>query len=175
MVYGIVKQSGGHIWVYSEPGQGATFKIYLPRIGQTLEPLSLPSRPASQAGGVETILMVEDEEVVRQVTRKILETKGYKVLEAAGGPAALALSEQHRGAIQLLLTDVLMPEMSGKDLAKRLALRRPETRVLFMSGHTENAIVHHGVLKPGIAFIQKPFRLEALVHKVREVLDATRD
>ena len=175
VVYGIVKQSGGHIWVYSEPGQGATFKIYLPRIGQTLEPANLPSRPASQAGGAETILMVEDEEVVRQVTRKMLETKGYKVLEAAGGPAALALSAQHRGAIQLLLTDVLMPEMSGKDLAKRLTRRRPETRVLFMSGHTENAIVHHGVLEPGIAFIQKPFRLEALRHKVREVLDAARE
>jgi PAS domain S-box-containing protein len=175
VVYGIVKQSGGHIWVYSEPGQGTTFKIYLPRIGQALEPASLPSRPASQAHGAETILMVEDEEVVRQVTRKMLETKGYKVLEAAGGPAALALSEQHRGAIQLLLTDVLMPEMSGKDLAKRLARRRPETRVLFMSGHTENSIVHHGVLKSGVAFIQKPFRLEALGQKVREVLDATRD
>ena len=113
--------------------------------------------------------------MVRQVTRKMLEMKGYQVLEAADGSAALALSEQLHGPIQLLLTDVLMPEMSGKELADRLTQRRPETRVLFMSGHTENAIVHHGVLKPGIAFIQKPFRLEALVHKVREVLDATQD
>lgn len=172
VVYGIVKQSGGHIWVYSEPGEGTTFKIYLPRISQAPEPASLPLMPASQDRGAETILVVEDEEVVRQVTCKMLETKGYKVLAAAGGSAALENSERHKGPIHLLLTDVLMPEMSGKELAERLALRRSETRVLFMSGHTENAIVHHGVLKPGIAFIQKPFRLETLVHKVREVLDA---
>ena len=175
MVHGIVKQSGGHIWVYSEPGQGTTFKIYLPRINQATELASLPPLPAFQDRGAETILVVEDEELVRQVTRRILEMKGYKVLEAAGGPAALSVSEQHRGAIQLLLTDVLMPEMSGKELAERLTLLRPETKVLFMSGHTENAIVHHGVLKPGIAFIQKPFRLEALARKVREVLDATQE
>jgi PAS domain S-box-containing protein len=174
MVYGIVKQSGGHIWVYSEPEQGTTVKIYLPRISQAAEPESLPPMPASQNRGAETILLAEDEAVVRQVTCKMLEMKGYKVLEAAGGAAALALSEQYRGPIQLLLTDVLMPEMSGKALAKRLALRRPEIKVLFMSGHTENAIVHHGVLKPGIAFIQKPFRLETLMCKVREVLDAAR-
>ena len=172
VVYGIVKQNGGHIWVYSEPGQGTTFKVYLPRISQAAEPESLPLMPDSQHCGAETILLAEDEEVVRQVTRRMLEMKGYTVLEAAGGSAALALSEKHRGAIQLLLTDVLMPEMSGKNLAQRLALRRPETKVLFMSGHTENAIVHHGLLKPGIAFIQKPFRLEALIRKVREVLDA---
>jgi two-component system cell cycle sensor histidine kinase/response regulator CckA len=162
-----------HIWVYSEPGQGTTFKIYLPRITQVPKPESLPVSAAFKDRGTETILVVEDEEVVRQVTCKILRTKGYEVLEAGSGSAALVLSEQHPGGIQLLLTDVLMPEMSGRDLAQRLARQRPEIRVLFMSGHTENAIVHHGVLKPGIAFIQKPFRLETLVHKVRKVLDGS--
>ena len=112
---------------------------------------------------------------MRHVTAKMLERQGYHVLEAADGPGALALSEKHGGPIHLLLTDVLMPEMSGRELADRLILLRPETRVLFMSGHTENAIVHHGVLQEGIAFLQKPFRYEALVRKVRERLDAARD
>jgi PAS domain S-box-containing protein len=175
MVYGIVKQSGGYIWVYSEPGQGATFKIYLPRISQAPEAASLPAIRIFPDRGAETILLAEDEKAVRQVTHKMLEIKGYKVLAAAGGPAALDISKEYNGPIHLLLTDVLMPGMSGRKLAESLIRQRPETKVLFMSGHTENAIVHHGVLQPGIAFIQKPFRLETLMHKVREVLDAVQD
>ncbi len=171
MIYGIVKQSGGHIWVYSEPGQGTTFKIYLPRVDQPREAAALP--PVSAAAGpgaAKTILLVEDEEVVRQVARKILERNGYTILEADSGRAALRVSKEHPSPIHLLLTDVLMPKMGGRELVDRLTPQRPEMKVLFMSGHTENAIVHHGVLDEGIAFIQKPFRYEALLSKVSELL-----
>ncbi|OGK76843.1 MAG: hypothetical protein A2X52_17170 [Candidatus Rokubacteria bacterium GWC2_70_16] len=168
-VYGIVKQHGGHIWVYSEPGRGTTFKIYLPRVEETAEeaaPAALEALPR----GSETILLVEDEEEVRALARETLEAGGYRVLEAASPHEALRLAQEHDGPIHLIVSDVVMPEMSGRALVDRLAALRPDARVLYMSGYTENAIVHQGVLDPSIAFLQKPFTPGALARKVREVL-----
>jgi CheY-like chemotaxis protein len=170
-VYGIVKQSGGLIWVYSEPGKGTTFKIYLPRLEAPGDVAGLSQVPGKCEWGSEIILLVEDEDMVRQVARRILARHGYTVLEAASGDDALAVSREHAGPIHLMLTDVVMPGMSGQEIAENLKLQRPEMQVLFMSGHTENAIVHHGVLDPGTAFIQKPFKHTVLTHKIREVLD----
>jgi PAS domain S-box-containing protein len=169
-VYGIVKQSGGSIWVYSEPGGGATFKIYLPRVEEVEDAVEAP--PALPGRGTETILLAEDEDEVRVLAREILEGYGYTVLEARRPADAIVIAERYVGPIHLLATDVVMPEMSGRALAERLAPQRPEMKVLFVSGYTDNAIVHHGVLEPGTAFIQKPFTPEALARKVREVLDA---
>ena len=172
MAYAIVNQGGGFIGVYSEEGQGTTFKIYLPRLEKSREPAKLPLISPSEEVISETILLAEDEELVRRVTGRILEGSGYTVLPAGSGPEALSISQRHEAPIHLLLTDVLMPEMSGAKLAEALTPLRQEMKVLFMSGHTENAIVHHGVLEPGIAFIQKPFRRDTLLRKVREVLDS---
>jgi PAS domain S-box-containing protein len=171
-VYGIVKQSGGHIWVYSEVGHGTTIKIYLPRVDAPAEALDRRA-PAdlSTLRGSETILLVEDETAVRGVARQLLERQGYAVLEAANGPAALALCDSGRAAVDLLLTDVVMPGISGRDLADRLVLRYPRLRVLFMSGYTNDAIVRHGMLEPGLDYVQKPFQSGALFQKIREVLD----
>jgi len=168
---GVVKQSGGHIAVYSEPGGGTTFKIYLPRVD---EPVETTERrvPEAPVGGSETILLVEDEAAVRELVRRVLSEQGYQVLPAADGKEALPLADRHDGPIHLLLTDVVMPEMSGSQLAERLKAVHPETRVLYMSGYTENAIVHHGVLQAGLAFILKPCPTDVLVRKVREILDA---
>ncbi|MDQ3818402.1 MAG: PAS domain S-box protein, partial [Acidobacteriota bacterium] len=171
-VYGIIKQTGGNIWVYSEIGRGTTFKIYLPRVDERAEQIPRSGGIREMAKGTETILLAEDEGLVRNLAREVLEVHGYKVLEAANGGAAFLICERFKGTIHLLLTDVIMPEMSGGELAKRLALIRPEMRVLFMSGYTDNAIVHHGVLDEGMNFIQKPFSADALAQKVREVLDA---
>lgn len=171
MAYAIVNQGGGFIGVYSEPGQGATLKVYLPRLEKTPEPARPPLISVAEEVVSETILLAEDEELVRQVTKRILTESGYTVLDAGNGPEALKISLQHQGPIHLLLTDVLMPEMSGPQLTEALTHLRPETKVLFMSGHTENAIVHHGVLEPGIAFIQKPFRRDDLLRKLREALN----
>jgi signal transduction histidine kinase len=170
-VYGIVKQSGGHIWVYSEPGRGATFKIYLPRVAEAVTPsVARPGLP-KPARGHETILLVEDELAVRDLARDVLRAHGYTVLEAQHGCEALLISELHSGPIHLLLTDVVMPEMSGRELANRLAPLRPTMPVIYMSGYTDTAVVHHGVLDPGTIFLQKPFTPDALARKIREVLD----
>jgi signal transduction histidine kinase/CheY-like chemotaxis protein len=172
MVYGIVKQSGGNIWVYSEPGQGTTFKIYLPRIEDPADAGQGGVALAAPAHGMETILLVEDEDAVRDLARDILADCGYTVLEAPHGAEALKISEQYAGKIDLMLTDVVMPEMNGRELAERLAAQRPETKVLYMSGYTDHAVVHHGVLAPQTEFLQKPFTEAVLARKLREILDA---
>ena len=171
MVYGTVKQSGGFIWVYSEPGHGATFKIYLPRVDTPTEAAALPAPAVQPARGSETVLLAEDEPAVRAIAQQALERHGYTVLAAPSGADALARAAQHGATIHLLLTDVVMPGMSGRDLADRLTAQRPGIRVLYISGYTDNAIVRHGMLEPGLAYLQKPFRPDALVRKVREVLD----
>jgi CheY-like chemotaxis protein len=172
--YGIVKQSGGNIWVYSEPGQGTTFKIYLPQVD---EPLSELKEVVSEEipRGDETILVVEDEETVRKLAVRILRGLGYTILEAPEGGGALILCEDFKKPIHLILTDVVMPGMSGRKLVERLREIHPEIKALYMSGYTDNAILHHGVLEKGTNFIQKPFTLENLARKVREVLDKNKD
>ena len=172
MVYGIVKQNGGHIFVYSEPGHGATFKIYIPRVDEASEATETMPQPAALPRGTETILLVEDEPQVRALVRVTLEHHGYAVLEARHGVEALVIAAQHPGPIHLLVTDVVMPQMSGPQIAKQLRPGRSDTKVLYMSGYAENAVVHHGVLDHGAAFLHKPFSLEVLASKVREVLDA---
>jgi PAS domain S-box-containing protein len=173
-VYGIVKQSGGDIWVYSEPGRGTTFTIYLPRLPETTPlPEAQPNPPAEMPAGTETVLLVEDEEAVRALARQVLELNGYTVLAASNGAEALRLSEQHREPIHLLVTDVVMPHMSGHELAERLAAQHPEMKVLYMSGYTDQAIGPHGVLEPGSFFLQKSFTPSTLVQTVREVLDTS--
>ncbi len=176
-VYGIVKQSGGYIWVYSELGKGSTFKIYLPRATEpiTPEPAANAKVPLTSLRGTETVLLVEDEESVRKLAATCLKDQGYTVLEAANGVEALRLSREHTAPIHLLVTDVVMPGMGGRDLADQLAAQRPDTRVLFVSGYTGNAIVHHGVLEAGIFLLSKPFRPLELAQKVREVLDAKKE
>ncbi|HEV8427594.1 MAG TPA: ATP-binding protein [Pyrinomonadaceae bacterium] len=174
MVYGIVKQSNGNIWVYSEEGHGTTFKIYLPRVTAAAEEYKRASTAFEVPGGSETILLVEDAEWVRTLARQVLETAGYRVLEAANGDAAVRLCESINGdRIDLLLTDVVMPGMSGNDMSRILLEKQPGMPVLYMSGYTDDAIVQHGVLEAGINFLEKPFTPAALALKVREVLDAT--
>jgi two-component system, cell cycle sensor histidine kinase and response regulator CckA len=171
-VYGIIKQSGGFIWVYSELGQGTTFKIYLPRVQESANVAKEQApAPARAAHGTETVLLAEDEAPVRAVARQVLERHGYTVLEAPSAEAALDIAARYSGAIHLLLTDVIMPGLSGRELANRLADLRPEARVIFMSGYTDDAVTRHGVLEPGLAYLQKPFTPDTLGQKVREVLD----
>ena len=170
-VHGIVKQSGGNILVYSEPGNGTTFKIYLPA-GDSVPHDATPSQTRSDAkGGTETILLVEDEEMVRNLVQAVLEEIGYTILEAHTVGEASSLCEQHQGSIDLLLTDVIMPHMSGRELAEQLKALRPQMKVLFMSGYTDDAVVRHGVLTAEVEFLPKPFSADALERKVREVLD----
>jgi len=165
-----VKQSGGHIEVYSEPGRGTTFRIYLPRIEEAAEAVEPDEAPEPLPTGSETILLVEDEAGVRNLAKTILQTQGYTVLEAAQGEDALRLSGQHEGLIHLMVTDMVMPEMNGRELAERLKPLRPNMKILIVSGYTEKAIGHHGELDPGMAFLQKPFTPQTLARKVREVL-----
>jgi GAF domain-containing protein/ActR/RegA family two-component response regulator len=171
-VYGIVNQSGGTIWVYSEPGKGTTFKIYLPRTTGALEEVGHDAAAVSSARGSESILLVEDEEGVRELMRDLLRDRGYTVLEAAHGIEALEVARHHGKPIDLLLTDVVMPRMGGPELVARLVARQPDLKVLYMSGYTDRAVVHHGVLDPGAAYLQKPVAMEAAARRVREILDA---
>ena len=149
-VYGIVKQSGGFIWVYSEPGRGTSFKVYLPRVEEPAEPAAAPMATVEPLRGTETVLVVEDAASVRMVTRQVLERYGYAVLEAPNGETALRLAAKHHGRIHLLLTDVVMPGLSGRQLAEQLAQLRPDMKVLYASGYADQAIVHHGILESGI-------------------------
>jgi PAS domain S-box-containing protein len=170
--YGIVKQSGGYIWVYSEPGQGTTFKVYLPRFEEEAEASAAAKVRTKAPKGSETILLVEDDEAVRELTEMVLKTYGYNVLVAEEPQHAQKLSDTPGLDIALVLTDVVMPTMSGRELVKRLTDKHPHLRVLYMSGYTDNVITSGGVLEPGLAFLQKPFTPALLANKVREVLDA---
>ncbi|MES1178191.1 MAG: ATP-binding protein [Myxococcales bacterium] len=169
--FGIVKQSGGSIWVYSEPGKGTTFKVYLPQTEAAAGKRGPDTQPPDSPGGSETILVVEDDSSVRQVTCTILRLQGYTVIEANSGAEALRLAEATPN-IRLVLTDVVMPKLSGRELALQLLAKQPQLKVLYVSGYTENSIVHHGVLDEGVEFLQKPITPGALTRKVRAVLDA---
>jgi PAS domain S-box-containing protein len=171
-VYGIVKQSGGHVWVYSEVGRGSAFKVYLPRVDELPDTRQPVTPEESGYWGTETVLLVEDEAGVRTLISQVLQRYGYTVLEAPNGAEALLICNRHRGAIHLLLTDVVLSQTSGPQVAARLAVLRPEMRTVFMSGYSEDTIVQHGLVKPGIDFLQKPFTAEDLVHKLREILDS---
>jgi CheY-like chemotaxis protein len=168
-VYGVVKQSGGYIWVYSEVGHGSTFKIYLPQVTAEVDKPSERETPRVSVG-TETILFVEDEQSVRELVCDCLSSAGYRVLEASEGVQALEVAAAHTGPIHMLVTDVVMPRMSGRDLAAQLTSERPGLKVLFISGYTDDTIVRHGVLDGGVAFLQKPFNLKSLAEKIREVL-----
>jgi len=171
MVYGIVRQSQGWIWAYSELGKGTTFKVYFPQIRLDDTLIETKSAEMKLATGVETILLVEDQENVRVLAASVLRNCGYQVLEAERGEQALLMAQHYSGTIHLLLTDVVLPGITGKELADRLTVDRHEMKVLFSSGYTENVIVNRGVLKPGIFFLAKPYTPVVLAAKVREVLD----
>ena len=171
MVYGIVKQSGGHIWIYSEVGHGTTFKVYLPRTEEAAESPSVRQPTASTIRGCETILLVEDDQALRDLVQSILASCGYSVVAPKDSQEAQIICEQRAPSLHLLLTDVVMPGISGRALAQTILSRNPAAKVLFMSGYTENAIIHHGVLDTGTHFLQKPFTPSILAAKVREVLD----
>jgi len=170
-VFGIVKQSGGSIWLYSEPGKGTTFKVFLPSVDRPKDSL-LPAEVPRILQGTETILLIEDDDQVRVVTGGILRGNGYRVIEGRNAADALRSAENHAGTIDLLLTDVIMPQLSGPELAKRLVLTRPDMRVLFMSGYTDGTVVRHGLLSDTTSFLAKPITVASLTTKVREVLDA---
>jgi CheY-like chemotaxis protein len=169
-VYGIVKQSGGYIWVDSEVGRGATFRVYFPRVGTPLAAMKTvtPVEPPWRGSG--TILVVEDDPSVQRLVCRVLATRGYEVIAAANGEEALHLAAAHRGTIHLLLTDVVMPRMGGRELAERATRLRPELRVLFMSGYTDDAVVRHGVVEDKVGFVHKPFTPDTIERRVRDAL-----
>jgi two-component system cell cycle sensor histidine kinase/response regulator CckA len=171
-VYGIVKQSGGHIWVYSEPEQGTTFKIYLPRVDEEISDTEQRGVTVTKLKGRETIMVVEDDDTLREVISRGLKKFGYGVITAANGGEALITNEKRKGPLNLLLTDVVLPHMGGRELAERLVSLRPGLKVLYMSGYTENAIVHHGILNDDVGFLQKPFKVNMMITKIREILDS---
>ncbi len=171
MIFGLVQQAEGSIEVYSEVGHGTTFKIYLPRFAEQAEKLTRDEPALTLPAGNETVLLVEDEASVRQVALMILKELGYKVLSAPNGGEAFMLAEKHAGRIDLLMTDVVMPGMNGRDLAERLLGLHPEMKVLFTSGYTADVVVHHGVLEKNLNFIGKPYTPQSLARKMREVLD----
>jgi CheY-like chemotaxis protein len=170
-VYGIVKQHGGNIWVYSEPEEGTTFKIYLPVADEEIGAGEEAERSSGDIQGVETVLVAEDNDMVRDLACRVLERQGYAVFTAATGGEALQRLEGRQGPVHLLLTDVVMPDMDGMALSEKVAERHPGVKVLFMSGYTENVIAHHGVLREGVHFIQKPFSVADLARKIREALE----
>jgi CheY-like chemotaxis protein len=169
--HGIIKQAGGQVSVYSELGKGTTFKIYLPRIDSPAQTIKKDSKPISQ--GSESILLVEDEEMVRSLSKHILISLGYRVTEATNGEEALALVEKPGSSFRLLITDVVMPKIGGRELANQLKQKFPDLKVLFLSGYTDDAVVRHGILQAEVAFLQKPFTPALLAAKVRETLDST--
>jgi PAS domain S-box-containing protein len=171
-VYGIVKQTGGNIWLYSEPGKGTTFKIYLPAIAALPEDIGKVAPAEAPRRGAGTVLVVEDDEQLRRLTHRALDAQGYTVLVADRGATALDIARRHKGEIDLLLTDVIMPDTNGRKLAETIRAARPGMRVLYMSGYPDGAIASHGMLEPGVAYLAKPFTTEAITRKVREVLEA---
>jgi CheY-like chemotaxis protein len=171
-VYGIVKQSGGHIWVYSEPGKGTTFKIYLPRVDVGVDAPTPAAENPKVLTGTETILLAEDDAQLRRLASGLLRRLGYHVLEAASTEAALGIAAKHSGEIELILTDVVMPGASGPVLADMMSASHPRAKVLYMSGYTGDAIVNHGMLNPGLHYLQKPFTPSELSRRVRQLLDA---
>ena len=171
-VYGIVKQTGGNIWLYSEPGKGTTFKIYLPAIAALPEDIGKVAPAEASRRGAGTVLVVEDDEQLRRLTHRALDAQGYTVLVADRGATALDIARRHKGEIDLLLTDVIMPDTNGRKLAETIQAARPGMRVLYMSGYPDGAIASHGMLEPGVAYLAKPFTTEAITRRVREVLEA---
>jgi len=170
-VFGIVRQHQGNIWVYTEPGKGTTFKIYLPQPDEMAQPLATDITKSTSLYGTETVMVVEDESMVRKLACETLEAYGYNVIEVESPDNGLHIASTYEGAIQLLLTDVIMPGMNGRELYEKLAVVQPDLKVLYMSGYTDNVIVHHGVLDEGVNFLQKPFTVRGLSQRVRRVLD----
>jgi CheY-like chemotaxis protein len=171
VVYGIVEQSGGHIAIYSEPGRGTTFKIYLPRALSEVQPAPPPASPRPTARGVETVLLVEDESTLRSLIAEVLSDAGYRVLEARHGAEAVHVAAGHPGSLHLVVTDVIMPGASGREVVAMVQAQRPNTRFLYISGHPRD-VFEHGQAAPGPMLLQKPFTAEALLRRVRGVLDA---
>ena len=170
-VYGIIKQSEGFIWVESEPEKGCIFKIYFPRIEEEAKDLPAPDIEDKALRGNETILLVEDEDMVRELAVRILEEKGYKVLESSRGEKALEISKKHKNPIDLMITDIVMPGMGGKKLVQKIKQDRPRLKVLYISGYTDEIISQHGVLEEGTQFLQKPFLPQSFLTKIRDLLD----
>jgi two-component system cell cycle sensor histidine kinase/response regulator CckA len=170
-VYGIIKQSGGFIWVYSEPGQGTTFKIYFPLLSATSQRRTFVTETVDGLNGNETVLLVEDEKMVRELAERILTEFGYKVLVAENGEVAKQIFEQQKEKIQIVVTDIIMPGISGRDLAAHIKKENPDIKLLYISGYSDEAILHHNKIDNGSEFLQKPFTAQKFVRRVRQILD----